>query len=75
MPTKREANEATFLEVTHEFRRTLNTYEEESMHKRIGPDLVCAAAGGGPAFAQFEGVLEMKMTMAGKGSEGGAAAR
>ena len=41
------------------------------MRKRISPTLFALLLAAGPAFAQFEGVLEMKMTMAGKGGEGG----
>ena len=41
------------------------------MCKRISPTLFAFLLAAGPAFAQFEGVLEMKMTMAGKGGKGG----
>ena len=41
------------------------------MHKRISPTLFALLLAAGPAFAQFEGVLEMKMTMSGMGGEGG----
>ena len=40
------------------------------MRKRISPTLFALLLAAGPAFAQFEGVLEMKMTMATKGGEG-----
>ena len=42
------------------------------MCKRISPTLFALLLAAGPAFAQFEGVLEMKVTMAAKGGEGGA---
>ena len=45
------------------------------MRKRISPTLFALLLAAGPAFAQFEGVLEMKMTMAGKDGETAAAAR
>ena len=45
------------------------------MCKRISPTLFAFLLAAGPAFAQFEGVLEMKMTMAGKGGKAAAAAR
>jgi len=38
------------------------------MSKRISP-LVCAVTSGWASVCQFEGVLEMKMTSAGKDSE------
>jgi hypothetical protein len=41
------------------------------MRKRISPTLFALLLAAGPAFAQFEGVLEMKMTVAGKSGEGG----
>ena len=41
------------------------------MRKRINLTLVALLLAAGPVFAQFEGVLEMKMTMAGMGAEGG----
>jgi hypothetical protein len=41
------------------------------MRKRISPTLFALLLAAGPASAQFEGVLEMKMTVAGKGGEGG----
>ena len=41
------------------------------MHKNISPTLFALLLAALPAFAQFEGVLEMKMTMAGKDGEGG----
>jgi hypothetical protein len=41
------------------------------MHKRISPTLFALLLAAGPAFGQFEGTLEMKMTMAGMGNEGG----
>jgi hypothetical protein len=41
------------------------------MRKRISPTLFALLLAAGPAFAQFEGVLEMKMTMAAKDGEGG----
>jgi hypothetical protein len=41
------------------------------MYKRIGPILFALLLAAGPAFAQFEGVLEMKVTMAGKDGEAG----
>ena len=41
------------------------------MHKKISPVLFALLLAAGPAFAQFEGVLEMKMTMSGMGGEGG----
>jgi len=41
------------------------------MHKRISPTLFALLLTAGPAFGQFEGVLEMKMTMSGMGGEGG----
>ena len=40
------------------------------MRMRISPILFALLLAGGPAFAQFEGVLEMKMTMSGMGGEG-----
>jgi hypothetical protein len=40
------------------------------MRKRISHTLFALLLAAGPAFAQFEGVLEMKMTMAVKGGEG-----
>ena len=40
------------------------------MCKRISPTLFALLLAAGPAFAQFEGVLEMKMTIATKGGEG-----
>lgn len=39
------------------------------MHKRISPTLFALLLAAGPAFAQFEGVLEMKVSSAGKNSE------
>jgi hypothetical protein len=41
------------------------------MHKRISPTLFALLLAAGPAFGQFEGTLEMKMTMSGMGGEGG----
>jgi hypothetical protein len=41
------------------------------MRKRITPTLCTLLLSVGPALAQFEGVLEMKMTMASKEAEGG----
>ena len=41
------------------------------MCKRISPTLFALLLAAGPAFAQFEGVLEMKVTMTAKGGEGG----
>jgi hypothetical protein len=41
------------------------------MRKRISPTLFALLLAAGPAFAQFEGVLEMKMTMAAHGQEVG----
>jgi hypothetical protein len=41
------------------------------MHKKISPILFALLLAAGPAFGQFEGVLEMKMIMAGMGGEGG----
>jgi hypothetical protein len=41
------------------------------MRKKINLTLVALLLAAGPVFAQFEGVLEMKMTMAGMGGEGG----
>ena len=41
------------------------------MRKRINLTVVALLLAAGPVFAQFEGVLEMKMTMAGMGGEGG----
>ena len=41
------------------------------MCKRISPILFALFLAAGPAFAQFEGVLEMKMTTAGKDSQFG----
>jgi len=41
------------------------------MLKRISSNLFALLLAAGPAFAQFEGVLEMKMTMAAPGGEGG----
>jgi hypothetical protein len=41
------------------------------MRIRISPALFALLLAAGPAFAQFEGVLEMKMTMAAEGIEGG----
>ena len=41
------------------------------MRIRISPILFALLLAGGPAFGQFEGVLEMKMTMAGPEGEGG----
>jgi hypothetical protein len=41
------------------------------MRKRISHTLFALLLAAGPAFAQFEGILEMKMTMAGKDGEGG----
>ena len=40
------------------------------MCKRISPTLFALLLASGPALAQFEGVLEMKMTIATKGGEG-----
>jgi hypothetical protein len=41
------------------------------MYKNISPTLFALLLAAGPAFAQFEGVLEMKMTAAGKDREFG----
>lgn len=41
------------------------------MCKRISPVVFALLVGAGPAFAQFEGILELKMTMVGKGGVGG----
>jgi len=41
------------------------------MRKRISPTLFALLLAAGPAFGQFEGVLEMKMTMGGADGEGG----
>jgi hypothetical protein len=41
------------------------------MRKSIGPTLIAFLLAVLPASAQFEGVLEMKMTVTGKGGEGG----
>jgi hypothetical protein len=41
------------------------------MRKRISLTLLAVLLAAWPAFAQFEGVLEIKMTVAGKGGEGG----
>ena len=41
------------------------------MRKRISPALFALLLSAAPALAQFEGVLEMKMTMASKDAEGG----
>ena len=41
------------------------------MRKRISPTLFALLLAAGPAYAQFEGVLEMNMTVVGKGGEGG----
>jgi hypothetical protein len=41
------------------------------MHKKISPTLFALLLAAGPAFGQFEGVLEMKMTVAGKDREFG----
>jgi hypothetical protein len=41
------------------------------MRIRISPTLFALLLAAGPAFGQFEGVLEMKMTMAGPEGEGG----
>jgi hypothetical protein len=41
------------------------------MHKRISSALFVVLLAAVPAFAQFEGVLEMKMTVSGMGGEGG----
>ena len=41
------------------------------MHKKISPVLFALLLAAGPAFGQFEGLLEMKMTMSGMGGEGG----
>jgi len=41
------------------------------MLKRISPSLFALLLGAAPAFAQFEGVLEMKMAVSGMGGEGG----
>ena len=41
------------------------------MRKRISPALFALLVSAAPALAQFEGVLEMKMTMAAKDAEGG----
>ncbi len=41
------------------------------MRKRINLTVVALLLAAGPVFAQFEGVLEMKMTMSGMGGEGG----
>jgi hypothetical protein len=41
------------------------------MRKKINLTLVALLLAAGPVFAQFEGVLEMKMTMSGMGGEGG----
>jgi hypothetical protein len=41
------------------------------MAKRITPTLLALLAATGPALAQFEGTLDMKMTMTGMGGDGG----
>ena len=41
------------------------------MRKRMSSILFALLLAAGPAFAQFEGVLEMKMSVVGKGGEGG----
>lgn len=41
------------------------------MRKRLNSTLFALLLGAGPAFAQFEGVLEMKVTAAGKDSDSG----
>jgi hypothetical protein len=41
------------------------------MRKNISPTLFALLLAASPAYAQFEGVLEMKMTMAGKDGEAG----
>jgi len=41
------------------------------MHKRISPTLFALFLAAGPAFGQFEGVLEMKVASTGKNSEFG----
>jgi hypothetical protein len=46
-------------------------YRGDFMRKRISPVLYALLLSATPALADFEGVLEMKMTMGAKGAEGG----